>query len=749
MAKHELHRMLEALRRLESDPLEGNVFIGGDGLEPEKVYPNPGEEIDVQTVGGVTSKPNGNISKGVSHSGKYAIYFPPENRAPGKWIFMPDGAKVHVPDGETLDGSAHEAKFYPPPSHPNDKGKWIYNGDGSIIYLPPGVRADATGFVRTEDGQQRYVGHQDITVPRDEVYDLDDSLLDYEQECKEEVEALMPAWNSLATQTVTDSIQTHVQNLVKFVKEAPTEFDELWIQHINNPKRWNRITDPRITVLIIPSERWKYSFIDPKNPGNQIYAPIQHKGTYGPKDIWILNNMDSLMSWITYRTGQVHKLYWTELAITPYIPHGLHVFKPLCKDLFAKACEDLYNLYLKEDLNPHEDISPDRMDGGGIPDKTMLFYSYNDRHHDHFLPVRHVKQVVNILRREGAVDLASYAMEHVSALARVTNTDLDMLVEYGSLMFIRYAPGEGFKSHVDGTERLGPKQYDDDVNLGGSPGPILNITMGVEGEKVLDFIPALGYTDTNKRPIRVRCEPGEGILMYGESRVEWTHSIPEDDPHWRFTMAIKLPGRSLEDANGKISTQRLFPNEERPGKFRMVYNLYDLNASAFRNVSVLDQSHNISPLPKFNYRQNHLQQNGDQRAKQQNRQRAQYMREEKQKRGRIEGSDDAVSVASTMSHASNASRNGFKVPSKEGGWTYGPNVGIGGARRGGNGRGGGRDSRGGREGRGGGRDSRGGREGRNGGRDSRGDGAGRGGEFPNGVGKFSLIPGAVDGRQRW
>jgi hypothetical protein len=754
MARRELHRVLEALRRLE---VGGGGFVGADAERKGDDY-----HPDHFTEDGGAEDPPYDPNE-VHHSyhddSKTQVHnVTPNNVVPNNGSH----AEAHAvtPSDVTPANGSHEpgrAIYYEAPPQP-ETGEMLYLRDGSRVYIPPGVQRDAEGYVQVANGDRYFVGFENVRSDR---FTADYDPFEFEEKCEEKLMQVEAAWHTLNTQSVADSIDTHIHNQVAVHMEARRDFKDLWSDCLAKPKRWMRIEKPKITRLTLPNDSWKYIWKDPKNPSNTLYAPSQSTGGYRPGDIWILDNIDSLISWVTHNTRADHPLECKEEEVECYVPLGLHVFKPLCTDLFAKACEDLYNLYLKEDMNPTSDISPARMKSREIPFKTMLFYSYEDKELDHFKPNRHAKQVVEIIRREGFSDLALYVMETLSAMAHATNTNRELLEEFGSVMFIRYAPGEGFQRHGDGTKLLGRQRIEGVKRLGAAPGPILNVTMGVEREKVMDFTPAMCYDDKQKHPIRVRCEPGEGILMWGESRVEWTHTIPIENT-WRFTMAIKLPGPPIPGLNA-YPERKLFPVFNNPDEYRLFYNSYDLKVGSYKNVSLSDRQCNIDPLPQFNYNERHIQLPHSHTGKRFNGSTKQPVWTPKKRHVRqYHENDDVVSIASTMSHVSTASRTGFGVTRGQSGLQYvaGDKGFNQGKNRDGKGRGKGQRRGGGGQAvqRGEGayydRDYGGGDRGyyydygRGNGGQYEGQGKGGGGregrdnEFPYGVGNYSLIPGA-------
>jgi hypothetical protein len=522
MAKRGLHSMLEALKRLELDPLERNMMTGSD------------------------------MSGGGTEHGAM------EPRAVGVY--------GHTDKG---DGAFDD---------PSDD---LERGDGGSV-LPPAL------FDENDD-------------PQGNEYDWTDGLdlfhshtgHDFDERDPSQV-AIESAWYSREGETVSQSLEQNEKNQEEASRIPPGAHMRLWENSLKKPPIWRRISDPNINKLILPSTNWKYVY----SASDPLFVPEETKGNRSKDDIWKLDRCDSILPYVSKKTKESHSLDSTsEDGRAEHIPYGLHVFKPLLPELFPNACKDLRNLYTQEDECPTPECSPDRMDNPAIPRKTMLFYSYKDKDMgdgtEHFIPQRPAHLVVEILRRKGFKDLADYVMGHISALAHATQTDPARLLAYGSVMFLRYAPNEGFYRHIDGTS-----------TLGSVPGPILNVTMGTEGRKPLDFTPILRYREPNKYPLRVWTEAGEAILMWGESRVEWSHCVAGGDRTWRFTMAIKHPGPLGIAPNLNVLEHRtLFPDKN--NNYRIIYDSYDLFKDSFVNVKLSDD-HRVPFVPPYNARKRFL-----------------------------------------------------------------------------------------------------------------------------------------------
>jgi len=290
------------------------------------------------------------------------------------------------------------------------------------------------------------------------------------------------------------------------------------------PTEWKKISDPWIDELLIEDKAWKIPKIILSKTWN---IQTSHRGHQCDDVLWEMSNACSETN---------HSIHTpTKKTDGLYIPNGLHVFKPLVPELFSDACRQLRQLYMDEDLNPTRYFSPDRTPGLSVPNKTMLVYTYKREIIDKVEGIRYVypqqtiPETLNALRVRGYTALADFAEKHVHVLMRFTNSSYDDLITDGGIMFLRYAPLNDFRRHIDGTS-----------GLGHSPGPVLNVAMGVHGLKIFDLMPSTCWEDGAKKPIRVTTRPGESILMCGESRAAWTHCIPEGETEWRYTMAIKL-----------------------------------------------------------------------------------------------------------------------------------------------------------------------------------------------------------------
>jgi hypothetical protein len=693
MALRELHRMLEALGRLEK---RGGVGSNVPGTPEDHLVFTPGtpEDHHVFTPG----TPGDHTASATGHDDVPDHFH--------KDISQTEHHQVD-PDFSPTQESDAPRIFQLPPARPGFE--WVFH-DGRMEErrVEHASTGDHGGQFEAGDtghdgagGGQFESGDHGTGVHDPETYEGggSDSLIDHEyivedQDLESMAAVIEPAWHSLADMPAGASIDEFLREMKEILSDPPLKkkktFDDQWDALMKTPEEWMRIENPTITRLLIKDEKWKY-ICEPKyNPKNRsLYMPLEIKGGYSKDDKWRLQDIQNILNRVSTAANSNHSIRTREEVMEHfrgvnfgndrtklYVPHGLDVFKPLCKDMFAQACEQLRNLFEVEDLDPTPDISPDRMSTKAIPGKTFLFYSYNDKKATDPIPARRPKNVVRAIRERGFPLLAEYVMKHISTMIRATNTDISLLDTYGSVMFIRYNPGADFNRHIDGIRSLGKE-----------PGPILNVAMGIEGAKIIDFMPVLCYvmpdgTLTYKYPLRVHSQPGEGVLMWGESRVEYLHCIPSDDYTTRYTMAIKLPGPPRPQNLELIETRMLFPWKDahvpveytqihatvpnlpahiKPQDYRVVYKSYALMAGSYKDVSIFDTEHDIVRIPVFNHRQRQLVTLDPPRK---------HADHDYPPRKRADRDDDTVSVASTKSARSTASEQGTRMRPGEQGFIY-------------------------------------------------------------------------------
>ena len=377
-------------------------------------------------------------------------------------------------------------------------------------------------------------------------------------------------------------------------EESVALVDDFWDRHIARPRIMCRIKNPCVRTLQLTDKNWKFVGIIP-----DFVNESRRRGGYNrgrPRVTYELDHISSIINWVgselVKRTvnHSIDGLDAKELPDIPApIPPGLSVFKPLRRDMYSSACRELADLFAEQKVNPTWPVSSARIHDS---EKTFLFYSKDtvNESGERVNPLD-IRQIITILREKGKHKLACYAMSHVSALAAATNTNLKDLELYGGIIFVKYEVDGGFRRHMDGTS-----------GLGNSPGPVLNVAMGDPDNvsdtesKVLDVMPSLCHDQIRRRsykypirdgkgmivgrlespppvadvedvfdtesgensdgedadrredvieaervPVRVIIKNGESILLWGESRVLWSHCIPTGQKSVRYTMGVRLP----------------------------------------------------------------------------------------------------------------------------------------------------------------------------------------------------------------
>ena len=344
------------------------------------------------------------------------------------------------------------------------------------------------------------------------------------------------------------------------------DFDNIFFKALKYPtiNLWHKIKNPDIQALALKDTDWHFEgnvpSEVPSKQGKEKTYPLDSFGSIIP---YISNTITSTkQAGITRIRKGNHSL--KESGVDPQCQHfikpkGLHVFKPLRPDWFEGAHKELRDLFAQEDAQPDRIISPDRhgtaSTGSSKELLDILFYTAKrdtiigfSTANEYFelvkFPPLSLYHAVLILEARGYTRLTDYVLEHVRTMAAACHIDVETLRRYGSLIFLRYKPGGGFRRHFDGSDGIGP-----------APGPILNVTMGIDDGKVFDLMPSL-YPITPpkdpqfKSPIRLTTAPGESCMMVGEARSTWCHCIPSGDLTWRYTMAIKMPGTANDVPDG-------------------------------------------------------------------------------------------------------------------------------------------------------------------------------------------------------
>jgi hypothetical protein len=245
-------------------------------------------------------------------------------------------------------------------------------------------------------------------------------------------------------------------------------------------------------------------------------------------------------------------------STTEQIPDGLTVFQPYNDASINDAQAELTRLFRDEDRRPTPWIS---MMGTRQLAITFLFYTaarsivrrlivgntkdgeptYENVELEAVQPV--CRDVIKILFNQGYTVLAAFLLRYARSVAYMLGCEFHF-VENCSLTLIRYTAGAGIKRHIDGVSSFG------DVF-----GPILTLAMGTGGGKVMDLVPTL-VQDPRAAPVRVAIRPYQTIMMQGQARAEWVHSIPTGNPEAQYTVAFKLgnvlTAKNVEAAKSEV-----------------------------------------------------------------------------------------------------------------------------------------------------------------------------------------------------
>jgi hypothetical protein len=239
---------------------------------------------------------------------------------------------------------------------------------------------------------------------------------------------------------------------------------------------------------------------------------------------WVLR-MDSEMS---AQRLQAHEMLTSALhiqstwkmirdpVVTPHLPEGLHVFKPVASELFDESYKDLVRLFEKEERHPTCNISSDRYREAMHPKK---------RNQKRLMEKITLYEALLILYEKNYRSLLMYVLQHINVVANTCGMKARMLMRCGRLVFLRHRP-----------------YFDGSVSIGILKGSILNVAMGLERKQCFEMTPSVHPdADQTRRPIRITMSPGEGYITVGEAGSTLHHCIPIGNHTWRYSMAIQLP----------------------------------------------------------------------------------------------------------------------------------------------------------------------------------------------------------------
>jgi hypothetical protein len=226
------------------------------------------------------------------------------------------------------------------------------------------------------------------------------------------------------------------------------------------------------------------------------------------------------------------------------IPNGLNVFKAYNDPLIGAAQKELEQVFRDQEVYQDESIArqprlvspktgtkmlfytPER-----IADKIFQINEYDENPRYEKVEMQIVqpncKDAIKALYMAKYRTLADFLVRYSISIADLLECKLEY-VENCGLMCLKYEPGYGIKRHIDGVAYFG------DVF-----GPIFTLAMGTEGGKVFDMYPTL-LDDVDAVPVRITTKPFETMIVQGQARAEWSHSVPTGNANTQYTIAFKF-----------------------------------------------------------------------------------------------------------------------------------------------------------------------------------------------------------------
>ena len=342
-------------------------------------------------------------------------------------------------------------------------------------------------------------------------------------------------------------------------------------------KGWDGFDGVRLVCKLFPDIsflntecEWKYRYERVNKKGHQFFPPDYRDITKPNAPMLPLDTLGSKVWFTNYIVKQAHRAYSNShfsdkiSTIDPdtnwgvHVPDGLRVFWPLQLDrdeeinkkLFNDAEHQITKMFLAErhQASPWISMDTTTQENQNDRQKKLLFYTQRrdprapsltqadqlrpDSIKGYFEQPT-FKRVLAMIEGDYP-ELALFILMHGKAIQNLLQcTDGDL--ENCSLMLLEYGPNVGFRPHIDGISSFGDEF-----------GPIFTINMYQShkstsrsyAEKLYDMFPVLN--DLGMKPIRVKSLSGEIIMTQGTARALYSHSIPEDHPARRATIAFKF-----------------------------------------------------------------------------------------------------------------------------------------------------------------------------------------------------------------
>jgi hypothetical protein len=199
-----------------------------------------------------------------------------------------------------------------------------------------------------------------------------------------------------------------------------------------------------------------------------------------------------------------------------HIPKGLYLYKIYNIDI-SDVKKELNSLYNE---GPKRDIFFSRTSKGTTGVKLDNETSeFNAKYKSYLI------NSLNFLREKKFDKLAKYIEKYAEIICKIINYDYEKYVNECDFHILKYDSEIGIRWHFDNITRN--RNYEiTTINIGN--GPIY-----------YDMAPV--YTKAYNKPVRVKIENGDMVIMSEDSRYLWTHGIPNNIPNYagKFSILFK------------------------------------------------------------------------------------------------------------------------------------------------------------------------------------------------------------------
>ena len=259
------------------------------------------------------------------------------------------------------------------------------------------------------------------------------------------------------------------------------------------------IVQPSVGRLSVGGGRW-HRFTGPLPDQNDYYDSDLQRVVY---EDWNLSR----------RIGYINRFHNTYTSLRDRVvvrstaPVGLHVFgfnRCMLPDEIEAQLHSLFN---------HPGVPK-------APGSNIIFYVPGQRRHDYPFSVTY--PILKAIDPYIAEMVFTYA-KAIQYVLKATEEDLQCC----AMSLVHYEPGRGIKQHIDNI-----------TDPDGTIGPLVSIALGGE-PKYLDLLPTLTQNKT-LLPVRITIEPGQVIVMDGDARLEYSHSVPRDHSSDMFSLLFKF-----------------------------------------------------------------------------------------------------------------------------------------------------------------------------------------------------------------